>query len=189
MNRTRMVFPSILGLCLAGLSSAVVADHNLREYVVPGAMAWEEASQNGFNFRIQYGMCFDGKDDAKCVPDDGYNQPPNDGYRTHLGLARFEAGSMVVEQFATRNRAPRSYVFEVFGGKDLADGWEIKDVELLGTYVIEEMEFRPDGPSDEAMFKLRIHESRKEQRSAKIVTMTLLGPPGAPWQDAFRKAD
>lgn len=189
MSRTRTLVSAAVGVLMASLPAAAMADHNLREYVVPGPMAWEEASQNGFSFSIQYGMCFDDVNSAKCVPDDGHSSAPHDGYRNQLGLARFEAGSMIVERFATQNREPRSYVFTVFGEKDLADGWEIKDVELLGTYIIEEMEFRPDGPSDEPVFKLRLHESRKEQRSVKIVTLTLLGPPGQQWQDAFRKAD
>ncbi len=170
--------------------TAVQADSEYaQEYVVPGDIAWEVAAQSGFTFRIQYGMCFDDMEDAKCVGNDGFSRAPHDGYKNQLGLARYNAGSMIVERFATNNRNPRSYVFEVFGGKDLGDGWEIKDVELLGTYIIEEMEFRTDGPDDNALFKLRIHESRKEQSSASIKTFTLLGPPGADWRDAFRTGE
>ncbi len=171
-------------------TSAAIADSDTDQvYVVPGDIAWEVASQSGFTFKIQYGMCFDDRDDAKCVGNDGYSREPHDGYKNQLGLARYNAGSMIVERFATYNRNPRSYVFEVFGGKELGDGWEIKDVELLGNYIVEEMEFRTDGPDEDAMFKLRIHESRKEQNSASIKSMTLLGPPAADWRDAFRTGE
>lgn len=187
--KTRKLRP--LGMVvLAAFYGLAIADSDTdREYVVPGSLAWEVAAQSGFTFTIQYGMCFDDLEDAKCVGGHGYSASPNDGYANHLGLAKYNAGTMIVERFATRNREPRSYVFEAFGGKYLGDGWEIKDVELLGSYVVEEMEFRTDGPGDEPMFKVRIHESRSEQRSALIKTVTLLGPPAADWRDAFRTGE
>ena len=187
INRISSLFGLAL-LCL--LAMPVHADHERQlHYVVPGDLAWEVASQSGFTFHIQYGMCFDELEDAKCVPDGGHSAEPHDGYNTHLGLARFDSGAMIVERFATRNRDPRSYVFTVFDAKDLADGWELADIEMLGTYVIEEAEFRSDGPSDEPVFKVRIRENRSHQASAKIKTMTLIGPADGQWQDAFRKTD
>lgn len=183
-------FGRLSAAALAVFCGLAMADSDTdQEYVVPGAIAWEVASQSGFTFRIQYGMCFDGLEDAKCVAGEGYSAEPHDGNANHLGLARYDAGTMIVERFATFNRAPRSYVFEAFGGKELGDGWEIRDVELIGNYVVEEMEFRTDGPDENAMFKLRINESRSEQRSASIKTITLLGPPAADWRDAFRTGE
>ncbi|GEM_PF-2803690 len=190
MNKRQYYGFHWIALSLALLGGLASAGHELeREYVVPGTLAWEAASQSGFTFRIQYGHCVDGQEDAKCVPDGGFSAEPNDGYKTRLGLAHYDAGTMVVEQFASGSRNPRSYVFELFGTKELGDGWEIKSVELLGSYVVEEMEFRTDGPSEDAMFKVRIYESRTEQRSASIKTMTLIGPPGADWRNAFRTGE
>lgn len=178
----------VMGLVLVSLPASADSDRD-REYVVPGSLAWESAAQNGFTFRIQYGMCVDGGNDSKCVPDDGFSRPPYDGYETSLGLARIRAGTMIVERLGTNIRNPRSYVFEMFGERELGNGWEIKDVEILGTFMIEEMDFRTDGPDDDPVFKIRIYESPDEQRSALIKTVTLIGPPGADWRDAFRTSD
>ena len=149
-------------------------------HTIGGVQAWAVARTNGFTFRPVTA----GSDQSVARPYDGVNTrlvatvPDNrfGGLRTiRATVASVVGGNMSV------SRRSWTATFEMFGDRTLAPGWSVEEVKLSGSYVWDR---RPAEGSDDLSF--RVKSSSGNSTSSVIVrSVTLRGPAGADWQDAF----
>lgn len=150
-------------------------------YVVAGREAWEVARRKGFEF-------------FPVIPDDGYLlSGARDGHDATLkscpnprdpceAEARVEDGQMIVLAPGCDGCA-RAHSFEMFAGRRLAPGWRIARIELGGDSGRWERE--PVYDSDNASFVVKVEARPGKAAAASIARVTLVGPAGADWRDAF----
>ncbi len=179
---------ALVTVALAALPIQAAAQRNLttrllersQDYEVPGVQAWAVARANGFTFRpVPNGQ---GQSVAK----------PHDGVNTRLiasvpdqrlgGLRNVRATvASVVGGNMSVSRPSWTATFEMFGSRTLAPGWSVQEVELSGSYVWER---RPADGSPDLSFRVKL-SSAGASATAIIRTVTLRGPAGKDWQDAF----
>ena len=151
-------------------------------YVVRGREAWDVARRHGFEF-------------FPVIPDDRYLlSGGRDGADATLKAcaderapctteAQVVAGEMIVLPPACRDGCARVHAFEMFAGRRLAPGWRIARVELGGESGRWERE--PAYDSDDPSFVVRVEARPGKAAAASIARVTLVGPAGADWRDAF----
>ncbi len=152
--------------------------HAQEVHRIPGGQAWEAARAAGFEF-------------YPVPPDDGYILTGSrDGAATALKAcasshspcveeARFRDGAIELPPGACRG-CEAGHVFELYGGRPLADGWRLVRVEVAGEGWSFERE--PAYDTADPAFALRL---RGPAGRAAVVTLTLEGPAGEPWRAAF----
>jgi hypothetical protein len=75
--------------------------------------------------------------------------------------------------------------FRMFAGKDLAEGWTLKEIRLNGSY---RWNKKPPAGSRSAEFSIIMNipnSYRKSSLSVTIREIVLLGPKNRRWQEAF----
>lgn len=177
------VMRSLTPLLLAGLLSvpSLRAQDTTRSYTIPGAEAWDAARRAGFEFH-------------PVIPDDRHLlSGRRDGVATTLKacdsatepcvvVARIERGALVVVE-PDCERCERAHDFTLFDGHTLAEGWTVREVRLDGngwSWVR-----RPATDTDRLAFTVRVTAASGAEAGVTIDEITLLGPPGADWRDAF----
>jgi len=155
----------------------------VQEFVLNGIDAWSEAKRQGFTFQpIAYAP-----EQWVTVPPDGVNTLLKTRTRSLLGheetitLAEVIGGNAWVNPPA---RGSRSVVFEFFGGRTLAPGWSVVGTALNGSFRVERAAV---AGSRDASVRVRATASPAAAGKASVKNLTLLGPAGAVWTDAFAR--
>ncbi|HUP21243.1 MAG TPA: hypothetical protein VM778_15000 [Gemmatimonadota bacterium] len=145
---------------------------------IPGPEAWKTARAAGFEFH-------------PILPDDRYIlSGARDGAAATLkscasshapceSEARLVDGEVEILPIDC-GVCERSHVFELYGGRRLADGWRIVDVEIVGRSWSFERE--PAYGTADPAFALRVEGPSGR---AAVAAITLEGPEGAAWPAAF----
>jgi hypothetical protein len=152
--------------------------------VVDGGRAWEAARGQGFEF-------------FPAIPDDRYILAgPRNGIDTTLKScstshapcvpeARVLSGEMMVLSPVCEGGCNREHRFEMFAGRRLAPGWRVALVELRdgeGRWAKE-----PRYDTDDLSFAILLEASRGKPSVAAVPRITLVGPSGADWREAFAR--
>ena len=161
-------------LLLAGAPAAAGQE----THRVPGAEAWRAARAAGFEFH-------------PVLPDDRFIlSGARDGAAATLkscasshapceSEARLVEGAIEILPLDCGG-CERSLVFELYAGRGLAEGWRIVEVEIVGRGWSFERE--PARGTADPAFALRVDGPAGR---AAVAALTLEGPAGAPWTEAF----
>ena len=151
------------------------------EHVVAGGDAWQVARQEGFEF-------------FPVIPDHGFLLAgARDGVDSTLkscqdtrapcrAEARMVGGEMIVLAPVCSGECSRSHTFEMFAGRRLAAGWRLARVELAGAA---RWARKPKYDTNDASFAVSVEAREGNSATASIERLTLVGPAGADWPEAF----
>ena len=151
------------------------------EHVVPGPDAWQVARQEGFEF-------------FPVIPDPGFLLTgARDGVDSTLkscadtrtpcrAEARMVGGEMIVLAPVCSGECSRVHTFEMFAGRRLAAGWRLARVELAGAA---RWAREPRYDTNDASFAVRVVAREGNPATASVRRLTLVGPAGADWREAF----
>lgn len=145
-----------------------------KDFAINGIEAWSTARTNGFTFRpMTYAS---GQSVSR--PYDGVNTRLYRQYRDMFGRLKTVNMAAIVGGNPNVSDSRATVTFELFGGQTLAPGWSIQSVQLSGSYVWDR---RVQAGSQNPSFRIKVTGSN----SVTIRSVTLRGPSGANWQDAF----
>lgn len=151
------------------------------EHVVAGGDAWQVARQEGFEFfpvipdpRFLLAGARDGVDSTlkSCA----------DTRAPCRAEARMVGGEMIVLAPVCSGACSRAHTFEMFAGRRLAAGWRLVRVELAGAA---RWARSPRYDTNDASFAVSVEAREGTPATASIERITLVGPAGADWREAF----
>jgi hypothetical protein len=175
----------LLALLLAvGQGSTVATPTGIagQEYVVAGREAWEAARQTGFEFSpVLPGGPFILTGGRDGVTTELKSCPRAEG--ACQAEARIVEGVLFVPSPRCAGGCSREHAFQLFGGRPLAAGWSLAMVELAGTRWW--WERAPAYGSRDASFAVRLRAAPGRAGRVKLTRITLRGPAGADWRQAF----
>lgn len=171
-------------LATSGAGYAETDGDTTREHVVSGFRAWAVAKNHGFTFQpVPHAP-----GQWVTEPRDGQNTRLLARTRNRLGqedtvtLAQVAAGSASVNRPASGDRM---VAFDFFRDRRLAPGWTVADMELIGRFGWVR---QVAAGSRDLSFRVTASSDPSSTGSVMIMSVTLRGPEGADWQDAFRTA-
>lgn len=138
-----------------------------------------EARNSGFSFQP---LPF-ARDQWVTIPHDGADtrlltRGP-EAPAANVVLARIAAGAASVNRPLN---GTRTVAFEFFSDRNLAPGWTVVAVDVAGQF---RWERRPVMNSPDLSFRVTAASDRRSTGSVTVRTITLQGPVGAQWQEAF----
>ncbi|GAC18230.1 hypothetical protein [Paraglaciecola arctica] len=163
----------------------------LKEFVVPGNLAWAAAKDNGFEF---YPEGARGRKDGIDVWGASYYNNQQNRLQTVPNTARYSAGinmqlgTLINSEFwdLTEVGVINSYArFHLFAGKRLKSRWSVRNIEVSGSHAVNR---RPAANSRSAHYVLDV-EIKKGARNTGLVTfkkIVLIGPENQDWREAFK---
>ncbi|MGE0552806.1 MAG: hypothetical protein AB7R55_05200 [Gemmatimonadales bacterium] len=163
-----------------GQAPALTTRSRQQSYTIPGINAWSEAKTQGFTFQpLTYGS-----GQTVTSPRDGVNTRLTT--QTQIGLRR---QTVTLAQVVGGNASvvrpgsgSRTVTFEFFGGRTLAPGWSVESVQLGGSYTWDR---RVTTGGQDLSFRVKATSYASTTGSVIVRSVTLRGPAGANWADAF----
>jgi hypothetical protein len=151
------------------------------QVVVRGRDAWEVARREGFEFfpvipddRFLLSGARDGADSTLKLCDDARTPCTTE--------ALMVGGKMMVLAPVCRSGCSLTHTFEMFAGRRLTDGWRLARVELAGAA---RWAREPKYDTNDASFAVSVEAREGNPGTASIERITLVGPAGADWRQAF----
>lgn len=164
---------------------------NLKEFVVPAALAWAEAKKHGFEF---YPEGARGTKDGVDVWGVSYFRDQQNRIQQAPNTARYssginmEMGTLINNNFwdLTQAGVISSYArFHLFGGKRLKSRWSVRSIEISGSHSIFR---RPSANSTSAHYVVQV-DIRRGVKVPGLTTfkkIVLIGPENQSWREAFK---
>lgn len=162
----------------------------LKEFIVPGVLAWAEAKRHGFKF---YPAGTSGRKDGLSVMGSSFYKDDKNVKQEAKNTSRFSAGILMemgtLVNFDLFNLGViDSYaLFHLFQGKRLKNLWKIKSIDFGGTYSMDKR-ITTNSRSAHCIVKVSIKGSgfgSKTGGFANFKEIILIGPENRRWQDAF----
>jgi hypothetical protein len=163
----------------------------MKEFEVPGNLAWAEAMRQGFEF---YPQGATGRKDGTDVWGVSYYQNQQNRTQQVPNTSRYSAGinmqlgTLINSDFwnITEVGVINSYArFHLFDGKRLKSLWSVRSIEISGSYTINS---RPVANSRSAHYVLDVKISKGVRNTglATFKKIVLVGPENQDWREAFR---
>jgi hypothetical protein len=158
-----------------------IAAQATEDYVINGISAWSTAKTHGFTFQPLPAST----SQTVTSPRDGVDTRLRTTQKNLFGQTETITLGQVVGGNASVNRpqsGTRTVKFRFFGDGQLTPGWTVVKVELTGSYVWDR---QVGAGSRDLTFQVRASSSPAATGMAVIKAVTLRGPAGAKWADAF----
>lgn len=159
----------------------------IKEFKVPGLLAWSEAKKNGFKFYPK----------EATGNRDGSNSWGESYYTTSKGNKKSTKGSQVIggvnmlvhnkyrTGFFPKKPLEITGYFRIFSDKRLRPGWKIKSINITGNYEWTKTKYRRNTQIIRTMIKIVKPAQVSKASTAMIKEIVLIGPKNGQWQDAF----